>query len=484
MNVDALTRAKCMTSLEACKSGVLVLLTLISILLPTLTTSSEVSKKAATVRNTDPLSTNRVVIQTTSVLDETLLELLDPTVNEGRKVALLKSPKLTRDDKRNEEWFPVLVNLIDTAKHKGLRYCAMISLRQLDNSKIAGDVARYLLEFGADSTQDQELRRLAIQGLYGFEGQDVSRGLADVALKGSPLFREGDFKDIKSLIIKLREANDPVSRYLWGRFSEPTKQMLKQYNDTLPVDEGTKNALINELNQLLRGETIYNVDNFSQVTLSKQTQKLILFRRHQKRDDLVRLNRYLIEEAYPHEIMGLKSEDQYLRLRAICALQHVDNKLYTAITKEIEMSEPMLFALVQKANQDAKKDVERRTMPKLLTPEEEDDLRAKLESGNEKVSFSAIQTLANGEEANTIETLMQYYASASRKNKGEIALSLAKIAKRQPEQRELIIRFLEHVKNEETDEFLQFAIEKLLTDKNMLGPEGALELGFNEDESK
>ena len=303
-----------------------------------------------------------------------------------------------------------------------------------------------------------------MESLRGFKGGEVSRGLADIALKGSPLFREGDFKDIKLLITKLRDAKDPASLYLWERFPAPAKQKLKQYNDALPVDKSIQNALINELNQIILGDNIYDVDSFRQVALSKRTQKLILFRRQLERDSLVCLNRYLIEEAYPHEITDLKSEDQSLRLKSICALQYVDNKLYTTIMKEIETSEPSLFVLVKEANQDTPKSVERRTKPKLLTHEQENDLRAKLESGNEKVSFSAIQALSNGTESDTIEKLMLYYEGASIKTKGEIALSLSKIAKHQPAQRELIGEFLKRAKNEETNELLCCVIEKFIGD--------------------
>lgn len=124
-------------------------------------------------------------------------------------------------------------------------------------------------------------------------------GAKDMLL-GPSLFQSGDFKDLPGLVAKLRRAKDPLSQYLRGQFSPETRQLLDNYKVSQPPSEALQKSLVNELNQLLEEDSLYNESRFSQVGLSEKTRKRI--KQHPKGETLIRLNRLLLEKAYSDEI--------------------------------------------------------------------------------------------------------------------------------------------------------------------------------------
>ena len=125
-------------------------------------------------------------------------------------------------------------------------------------------------------------------------------GFAD-RLLGYSLFHIDDLKDLAGFVLKIRDAGDPLSKYIREQFSDETQQMLDAYeNDSYPPPDSLKEALVNKLNKLLKGENLYEEERFLQVKLTKKTKKLI--ENYPEGEDLIRLNRLLLEEAYPNEL--------------------------------------------------------------------------------------------------------------------------------------------------------------------------------------
>lgn len=112
-------------------------------------------------------------------------------------------------------------------------------------------------------------------------------------------FRVRDFKDPTSLVSKLQDAEDPVSQYLQGRFSVRTREMIRRYVSTTTPSEELQKALADELNSVIHDESFYDQRRFSHIEerISAETKKLI--RQKPKGRDLIRLNRLLLQEAYP-----------------------------------------------------------------------------------------------------------------------------------------------------------------------------------------
>ena len=113
-------------------------------------------------------------------------------------------------------------------------------------------------------------------------------------LNGSSLFSVGDVIDLSGFVAKLRTPQDPISSYLWNQFSASTQEVLTS------VPEQQKSALVQALNNILKGVSIYETVRFAGVALSPQT--LALKSQNPEGTDLIRLNRLLLEDAYPLEI--------------------------------------------------------------------------------------------------------------------------------------------------------------------------------------
>ncbi len=106
-------------------------------------------------------------------------------------------------------------------------------------------------------------------------------------------------KNVSSILAKLKAANkDPLSEYLVSRFKPATQRLLRDSTD--PPSQALVGALVDELNLVIQGENLFTTDRFVHVRLSDETRRLLASR--PRDEELVRLNRTLLEEAYPDEI--------------------------------------------------------------------------------------------------------------------------------------------------------------------------------------
>jgi hypothetical protein len=110
------------------------------------------------------------------------------------------------------------------------------------------------------------------------------------------LFSEDDFVDLSGFVAK-RTPQDPISGYLWNQFSAAAQQDLTSVAST---PDQQKVALVQALDSILKGVLIYETVRFAKVALSPET--LALKSQDPHGADLIRLNRLLLEDAYPLEI--------------------------------------------------------------------------------------------------------------------------------------------------------------------------------------
>ena len=61
-------------------------------------------------------------------------------------------------------------------------------------------------------------------------------------------------------------------------------------------------ALIEDLNKIITGQLIYEPGRFAGINLRPQTKELLA--RVEQDEDIARLNRLLLEDTYPREILG------------------------------------------------------------------------------------------------------------------------------------------------------------------------------------
>jgi uncharacterized repeat protein (TIGR04138 family) len=114
---------------------------------------------------------------------------------------------------------------------------------------------------------------------------------------GAPAFSVGDLKDPRSLAERLTQHPDPLSKYLWNRLPGPSRQVVL----TGPQPEHLEQILVEGLNGIIREDSIYREERFVGVALSPNTKSLIGLRLTGALR--ARLNRLLLEDAYPQEIV-------------------------------------------------------------------------------------------------------------------------------------------------------------------------------------
>jgi hypothetical protein len=117
-------------------------------------------------------------------------------------------------------------------------------------------------------------------------------------------FSREDVLDLGSLVTKITQKADPISAWLSAQMNEAGKEGLKQYASTdAPADvaKKTTSPVLKNINNLVGGEnSIYDEARFKGVKLRPETEALL--RKNPKGMELARLNRLLLEDAYPQEL--------------------------------------------------------------------------------------------------------------------------------------------------------------------------------------
>jgi phage-related protein len=106
-----------------------------------------------------------------------------------------------------------------------------------------------------------------------------------------------------NLLTKLRrkEPLDAVSAYFWTTLNETQKALLENADPNQP---GTQKALFNALNKLLTDVNFYGAERFKLVAENLPQEAKDLIAKPQRSElETIRLNRLLLETAYPQEII-------------------------------------------------------------------------------------------------------------------------------------------------------------------------------------
>ncbi|WCJ58303.1 DUF2723 domain-containing protein [Fontisphaera persica] len=113
---------------------------------------------------------------------------------------------------------------------------------------------------------------------------------------GSSYFQPEHFTDLAGLARKIQTGGEPagVSKYLLAQLSAQTQSLLGTPGPALAK------ALAADLNRVLEGGILYDSNRFAGVTLKETTKAFIA--QQPKSHTRIRLNRLLLEEAYPKEI--------------------------------------------------------------------------------------------------------------------------------------------------------------------------------------
>jgi len=125
--------------------------------------------------------------------------------------------------------------------------------------------------------------------------------------KGSWAFSKDEIKDWPGLINRWKGSSDPVSAYLWQSLLKPEQAWLK--NDQ-PVHPTVQEIVVQALNKVVGGPSIYQEKRFKDVSVRTETAMLVKQKKKPTGSNLAHLNRLLLEDAFPLEITRIQEIDR------------------------------------------------------------------------------------------------------------------------------------------------------------------------------
>ncbi len=94
-------------------------------------------------------------------------------------------------------------------------------------------------------------------------------------------FSKGDFMDLPSLAVKLKQPTNAISTYVSANLSPATLAFLADYSGSGPISESLQTNLVpnlaQSLNAMVTNQPLYDAGRFAGVTLHADTQKLLAF---------------------------------------------------------------------------------------------------------------------------------------------------------------------------------------------------------------
>ena len=120
------------------------------------------------------------------------------------------------------------------------------------------------------------------------------------ASKNYPEFSASDFLDFPTLVSKLKSPTGKVDSWANSQLSQATKAGLENYTGSSPVSESLKTNLVRDFNAIIKGQYVNAQGVFDSVKLRPETETLR--QQYRQGTNPTRLNRMLIEDAYPTEL--------------------------------------------------------------------------------------------------------------------------------------------------------------------------------------
>lgn len=156
-------------------------------------------------------------------------------------------------------------------------------------------------------------------------------------------FSLADIKSLPSFASQLLESTTEISQYIRANLSTACRQQLDDFNGPDSNPDLLRALLVEDLSNIIASGSIYNDHRFSDVSLRPKT--LLLLDTDPSGDWLIRLNRLLIEDAFPRDIS--RERDAYPK-------EEVDfspDGSYASYNWEIFFHAPLLIANSLSRNQ-------------------------------------------------------------------------------------------------------------------------------------
>lgn len=157
-----------------------------------------------------------------------------------------------------------------------------------------------------DFTNDSATLLDAIDGIgLGLPTTNLYGSIVDVLDKwdevflvnGPSNFDAGEILLLGDFVAALDSAGNPVSAFVKSSLSNAALQELNDYEEGVSDPVAMEATLIQELNTLIEGPSIYDAERFAGISLSAETE--ILSQTDPTGKNLIRFNRLLLEDAFP-----------------------------------------------------------------------------------------------------------------------------------------------------------------------------------------
>lgn len=111
----------------------------------------------------------------------------------------------------------------------------------------------------------------------------------------------GDIKDLNAFAKKLTDKSDAVSEFLFGKLEKTNQTLLAEFVSGANTNaKAVRGALGKNLNKIISDGAIYDAAVFKDVPLRPETKELL--NKNPRGFDLTRLNKLLLEDAYPDDL--------------------------------------------------------------------------------------------------------------------------------------------------------------------------------------
>ena len=138
----------------------------------------------------------------------------------------------------------------------------------------------------------------------------------------------GGITDQPAFINKLANGSDPVSTYLRNQLGDTEKADLASFSASDATAKNIISKLVKDLNQIISGPSIYDKTRFSGITLRPETEELLKQNPHGQQ--LARLNKLLLEDAYPAELAPSASTGWIVKDNVMASAGTGRGVIYTA----------------------------------------------------------------------------------------------------------------------------------------------------------
>jgi MFS family permease len=157
---------------------------------------------------------------------------------------------------------------------------------------------------------------LGVAGMVGLWGiAFFSPELITTAFKNRPLQMEEVLKPAE-LCAALKSPANPAIAHLKAKLSPGVSQQLEQIGSGQEVPEATLQALVQDLNRLIQEDNLHDEEAYQSVDLKKRTKNLIqLVQKSGERQNIISLNRQLVEQLFPGAIRELQKTIDKTRSR-------------------------------------------------------------------------------------------------------------------------------------------------------------------------